>query len=130
MASARAVGRRCRANGGATAEREMPALTPDQDSRNRGAIIPDAMDPEAVELPGSAAERVLGRIQASAAQRSLVLSRTAAALEESAALADAVESSHRRRIAHRGSMRRERHHASPLRLSAAVWKIRCPEVMI
>lgn len=58
--------RNCRpigANGDATAEREMPALTPDQGSRNRGAIIADAMDPEAVELPGSASERVVGRIR-------------------------------------------------------------------
>ena len=31
------------------------------------------MDPEAVELPGSAAERVVGRIRVSSAQRSLVL---------------------------------------------------------
>jgi hypothetical protein len=83
--------RNCRpigANENATAEREMPALAPDQGRRNRGAIIADATDPEAVELPRSAAELVVGRMRVVAAQRSLVLSQTTAALEESAALAE------------------------------------------
>jgi hypothetical protein len=52
-------------------------------------MIADAMDSEAVEPPERVAERFVERKRVSAAQLSLVLSRTAAALEGSAVLADA-----------------------------------------
>src|SRR5438105_965473 len=74
----------------------MPALAPERGCRDRGAIIADAMDAEAVEPPGSAAERVVGRTRVSAARLSSVLSRTADALEVSAALADAHAERHQR----------------------------------
>jgi hypothetical protein len=47
------------------------------------------MDSEGVEPPGGASKRVVGHTRVSAAQLASVLSRTADALEQSAALADA-----------------------------------------
>jgi hypothetical protein len=54
----------------------MPASTPERGGRNAGAIIAGAMDSEAVEPLGAAAERVVGHTRVSAAQLASVLSRT------------------------------------------------------
>jgi hypothetical protein len=70
-------------------ECEMLAPTLERGSRLTGAIIAGAMDSEAVESPGAAAERVVGSTQVLAAQLASVLSRTTDLLEQSAALADA-----------------------------------------
>jgi hypothetical protein len=48
-----------------------------------------AMDSEAVDPPGDAAERLVGEACVRAAELALVLRRTAVTLEQSAALADA-----------------------------------------
>ena len=55
----------------------------------RGTMIVGAMDSEAVEPTGAAAERVVGETGVRAAQLASVLRRTAVTLERSAALADA-----------------------------------------
>jgi hypothetical protein len=55
---------------------------------DRGAIIAGAMEREAVDPAGSAADRVVAHARVSAEQLSSVLSRTAAALEKSASLAE------------------------------------------